>query len=73
MGENVNGLKNLQIIVQDRTVGRGTITVIYKMFCNGRPVCVVYSFNKVILLLYFCGYMLFNFRIQTLIGSPDVL
>ena len=25
-----------------RTVGRGTITVIYKMFCNGRLVCVVY-------------------------------
>ena len=42
---------------QVRTIGRGTITVIYKMFCNERPVCVVYSVTKGDPLPYFYGYM----------------
>ena len=80
MCENMNGLKYFQGIVrvglaqngeQVCTEVQGTITVIYEMFCNGRPVCVVYSVSKVVLLLYFCGYM-FNSWIKTLISSPDV-
>ena len=47
--------------------------VIYKMFCNGRPVCGVYPVSKVVPLSYFCGYMLFNSWIQMLIGFPDFL
>ena len=47
--------------------------VISKMFCNGKPIYVVYPVSKVVPLPYFCGYMLCNSRIQTLIGSPDVL
>ena len=78
MGENMNGLKYFQVGLaqngeQVRIVGQGTIMVIYEMFSNGRPVCVVYSVSKVVPLPYFCGYMLFNSWIQTLIGSPDVL
>ena len=47
MGENMNGLKYFQVIVrvglaqnskQVRTVARDTITVIYEMFCHGKPV-----------------------------------
>ena len=55
------------------TVGWGTIAVIYKMFCNGRPVCVIYPVSKVVPLPYFHWYMLFNSWIQMLIGFPDVL
>ena len=58
---------------QVRTVRWGTIVVIYKMFCNGRPVCIVYLVSKVVSLPYFHRYILFYSRIQTLIGSPDVL
>ena len=68
MAENMNGLKHLQMIVQMdllKIVNKSAlwdeaITVIYKMFCNGRPICVVYSVSKVIPLSYFCGYILFN-------------
>ena len=82
MGENMNGFKYFQMIVwvglaqngeQVRTVEWGTITVIYKMFCNGRSICVTYLVNKVVFLPYFCGYMLFNSWIQMSIGSLDVL
>ena len=81
MGGNMNGLINPQMIVrvefaknskQVHIVGRGLITVIYKMFCNGRPVCFVYPVSKVVSLPYFRGYMLFNSWIQTLICSLDV-
>ena len=43
------------------------------MFCNGRPVCVIYLLSQVIPLTYFCRYMLFDSWIQTLIGSHNVL
>ena len=51
MSEHINGIKYFLVIVrvglvqngeQVRTIGRGTITVIYEIFCNERHVCVAF-------------------------------